>query len=59
MILLIAAASVGVALAFAKLGALLVWMKVLTAAVQLMACVIVVLSSVLLGRHLIPQLWRR
>lgn len=55
MLWLVAACAVTVALAFMRLGALLVWMKVLTATVYAMAVAFAVLSGTLLGM----RVWKR
>jgi hypothetical protein len=52
MLWLFAAGAVSVAFAFMRLGALLVWMKVLTVTVQAMAVAVVVLLGVVLGRRI-------
>ncbi len=52
MLWLLAAGAVSVAFAFMRLGALLVWMKVLTVTVQAMAVALIVLLGVVFGRHI-------
>lgn len=52
MLWLLAAGAVSVAFAFMRLGALLVWMKVLTVTVQAMAVAVVILLGVVLGRRI-------
>ena len=52
MLWLLAAGAVSVVFAFMRLGALLVWMKVLTVTVQAMAVAVVILLGVVLGRRI-------
>lgn len=52
MLWLLAAGAVSVAVAFMRLGALMVWMKVLTVTVQAMAVAVVILLGVVLGRRI-------
>ena len=52
MLWLLAAGAVSVSVAFRRLGALMVWMKVLTVTVQAMAVAVVILLGVVLGRRI-------